>query len=1234
MRFSLARYNWRSLRYSPGVHIAIGVVVACIATVLTGALLIGDSMRQSLRELTFKQLGPIDSIIRRDDFFTPTQALSALESTGLWSSAVAGIVLDGSLTIDEKSVTPVACGTTVVGIDDRFWNAWFGQDRPLADRVRPTDPGSLEKQPGPGNVDSSLGPPSTWKENEIVVNRQLARSLMIGSAATTLAACPADLNFLEYSPIPSENTFGKKDDVHARHRFQIRGVIENDIGPGSFSLALDQTSPRLVFVPLHQLQEILDLAGQVNTIFLLGDPDRAPVSADMIARGVANKLVFPLEELGVELSQKTFSDVIASDSKRKTFNDLTCVYISASRFFFSSLLRARIDEVLSSLPLGKRKVSPVCVYLANSIERLETKKNGTDSNELAAPKSTGSTRPVRSSVPYSLIAGIEPELIARFIPTGQNTQPADAIWINQFLANELGLVPGNRIRLIFFRPDDPSGLHRETEEAFIVAGIIPDDSPLDAHLVPAVHGLTDASSLADWNPTFPFDGRRIAKQDEDFWQRHHTAPKAFLPLDRAEQLFGSRFGSISSFCVLLSQSDQPIVSDTIRQNLESQLTAADAGLPIIPIGMQAATSSGGTTPFDVLFLCFSFFLIASVLIMLMVLVKLALDLKKRELGILMTLGFSSARIGRTVLGELLVPLFFGSLVGTVLGGLYTRVMVYGLCHWWIGAIGTPFVRWHGHPSSFLTGMSITFVSAVLTAMLVLRRIKKMQPIEAIDRAVSVSLSGLPKTKRFPKTTLGVIFLAVALVSVWLGSNASNMAPDMKAGLFFASASIVLTAAILLFDSRLTRAKRSNKVFHRDKEIMPPVRMNLFQLVVCNLSRHEWRTMLTITLLASSLFIVGSTGVFRLDTPETEPGKTPPLCVETRLPIFDNLLTDQGREALLTNPDNARLLQNTRFIPFRVRNGQRTGCSNLFRAGDNLRLLGVPHAFVKFLDASLQEKYKLLDSTIPDFTEGSTRVPVVPILLDRNTAMYALKLYSVGAKLRLQNDEGQLVFGQVVGFLDQSVFQSEVLMSESNLCRFFPEVNGWQFFYVEQTYPTGQLLAKQTDCPTVQQLAGAVAQALGDYGPSIETVPDRLARYFRVQNGYITIFQTLGALGVLLGTFGLTGLQAQDLYARRRELALLQTIGFSRKRIFTILFLENASMLALAVLMAWFATIVAVWPQLQDQLRAGTLSWTAMVPSTFFILPALGTLMVGLLSLVFVWRLQGLAELKGDSVLSV
>ena len=49
------------------------------------------------------------------------------------------------------------------------------------------------------------------------------------------------------------------------------------------------------------------------------------------------------------------------------------------------------------------------------------------------------------------------------------------------------------------------------------------------------------------------------------------------------------------------------------------------------------------------------------------------------------------------------------------------------------------------------------------------------------------------------------------------------------------------------------------------------------------------------------------------------------------------------------------------------------------------------------------------------------------------------------------------------------------------------------------------------------------QELGDYGFAAETTGRRMTELLAVQNTYLSTFQCLGGLGLLLGTFGLAAM---------------------------------------------------------------------------------------------------------------
>src|SRR5512134_827398 len=59
----------RSLAYHLRINAAVALGVAAATAVLTGALLVGDSVRGSLRHLALDRLGEIDSVLLTQRFF-------------------------------------------------------------------------------------------------------------------------------------------------------------------------------------------------------------------------------------------------------------------------------------------------------------------------------------------------------------------------------------------------------------------------------------------------------------------------------------------------------------------------------------------------------------------------------------------------------------------------------------------------------------------------------------------------------------------------------------------------------------------------------------------------------------------------------------------------------------------------------------------------------------------------------------------------------------------------------------------------------------------------------------------------------------------------------------------------------------------------------------------------------------------------------------------------------------
>ena len=68
----------------------------------------------------------------------------------------------------------------------------------------------------------------------------------------------------------------------------------------------------------------------------------------------------------------------------------------------------------------------------------------------------------------------------------------------------------------------------------------------------------------------------------------------------------------------------------------------------------------------------------------------------------------------------------------------------------------------------------------------------------------------------------------------------------------------------------------------------------------------------------------------------------------------------------------------------------------------------------------------------------------------------------------------------------------------------------------------------------------------------------------MQNTYLATFQSLGGLGLLLGTIGLAVVQWRNVLERRGELALLRAAGFPARMLAILVALENVLLLLLGL----------------------------------------------------------------------
>ncbi len=411
--------------------------------------------------------------------------------------------------------------------------------------------------------------------------------------------------------------------------------------------------------------------------------------------------------------------------------------------------------------------------------------------------------------------------------------------------------------------------------------------------------------------------------------------------------------------------------------------------------------------------------------------------------------------------------------------------------------------------------------------------------------------------------------AMAVLAILLGAAAITLSGAAQAGAFVGSGAAVLGCALTLIWIRLRRGTRSSAASWG--------RWPLTQLALLNGARNPSRSILSIGLIATASFLIVALSAFRLDPASESRGLESgsggfSLVAESDQPIYQNLNTSEGRVEIGFGDDANALVGHCTIVPLRVRQGDDASCLNLYQPTQP-RVLGVTtdlihrggFAWAATAATTAKEKqnpWLLLEQKLPDDADGT---PVLPAVLDFNTAEYSLHKGQIGAPLEIEDGHGRPVRLQFVGLLKNSIFQGDVLISESALLAHFPQVNGYRFFLVD-THDEGSTAVRRS-----------LESSLGDYGFDAESSDERLAGFFAVQNTYLSTFQSLGGLGLLLGTLGLATVQLRSVLERRGELALMRAAGFRRALLARLVMIENSLLLVGGLVVGVIAALVAVVP---------------------------------------------------------
>jgi putative ABC transport system permease protein len=1042
-----------SLRYYKSTNAMVVLGVAVAVAVLAGALLVGASVRESLRQIALGRLGATEVVVTAPTFFRAALA------DDLQAPAAPLIAFGGAVAHDDSKRS--AGRVMVYGIDARF-----------------------------GKFHGVEG--LTLEGREAFISPALASELgaKAGDGITLRVAKPTD--------IPLSTLQGRKEITGERIRLNVKRVLDR-ASLAEFSLAPSQGPVLAVYVPISRLQRDLSLGDRANTLLVKGVGSIFS-SADFLDNSMKSALT--LDDLGL--------------STRSGPGDVTVVESRAG--FITDVLATRIAEIAAQTG---RSVSRTLTYVANSI-RIGDRE-----------------------IPYSTVAALE-QMVPGFADKG--TRP---LFLNEWAAQDLGARVGDTVTLDYFLWSDEEGLQTASSQ-FTLAGVVPmNGMGGDQTLTPGYPGISDAADMTSWDPPFPVDLKRVRPKDEDYWDQHRAAPKAFIPIAEGQRLWGSRYGKVSSLRL----------SGTAGIEAAS-IEPGAAGFSARHVRTEAAAAAQGTTDFGQYFLYFSFFLVVSALLLAYLFFAVGLEQRTQEVGLLAAVGFSPRAIRRRFIAEGAVLAGVGAIIGAIAAVGYGAAIMYGLRTWWVGAVGTTELTLHIAPEGLAIGVGGALLAGALAIWFGVRAMTRRSARSLLKGETE------PRVKYARRRALIIAVTLIALGAALLVAGALR-AIDPTAG-FFGAGGAWLVGSLCL-TSYLLAGRRSSRPLGRGSAAM-------FRLGFRHASVRPARSILSLSLIAFACFVLVSVGAFRKDVSAAADDRASgvggySLIAESVAPLMHDPNTRDGRDGLGLDTGDA-IVSGAHITRFRLRPGDETSCLTLYRP-TNPRIIAPESKFFdepRFSFASsmastadeIANPWRLLNRT---FDDGA-----IPAVADQTTLMYVLHL-GVGDDFVFTPEGHGEVRLRIVGALADSVLQSELIVGEQAFVRLFPRHEGYRVWMIE------------TPADNAADVTTHLEDRLADFGMDVTSTHDRWASYHQVENTYLATFQALGSLGLLLGTLGLGAVLARNVLERRRELGLLSAVGYAPSNIRGMVLSEGMALVVGGLLIGTFCAVVAIVPALRDRAQS-------------------------------------------------
>ncbi len=1221
------RFHWRS-------HLGVVLGAAIGSAALIGALVVGDSVKGSLRERALRQLGPVnitldakDRMFREDLVKRLLLWLSHHSPAGNTNAVYSGRML---------AVTKLEAMATSAN----------GEARANHLNLFVSTAGFVI----PFNF-LATNEASYMDENvsRLFINQALAVQLRVGQHDEILFRLPKP------NALSSEITIAPRNENTVALRTSVDEIMAKE-GLGDFQLGNTAITPLNAFVSREAIGEKI-IPGNRATLILAEVTQYEPLRRrSLVAKKLIDWLypIFPtIRKILEPQNQVTVQELQSALGKVWQLDDLQTELILVDSGLTLELRTQRIfldPPIIRSALAETSNVQPILTYLATLL------RAGTN------------------ATPYSMVTA-----------AGTPWTPADLrddeIVISQWLADDLQVKPGDEIALSYFLPESGAKLEEATN-TFRVHSIVPLEMPwADRTLMPDFPGIEKAESTSEWDAGFPLT-YKVRPKDDEYWRQQRGTPKAFITLAAGQKLWGNRFGNLTAIrfpiptnnvaqaslpassggipaassehragmpgepagkdarattttaltpalspgerekrapvseqsnaaystnssrvvsggetssplpggegqgegerATQINQSEPPHVGfykDALEKKILANLKPEELGLRFEPVREQALKAASESQDFGGLFLGFSFFLIIAALLLMAMLFQFGLEQRASEIGTLLALGFTPKQVRKVFRREGVALAFIGGIIGAVGGIYFAKAMLHGLTTVWRDAVGATNLSFHVTGQTLGIGLFASVVVSSFTLWLALRRFVKLSPRELLAGEIH---PGESKVQSLKSKVIGGAALVAGLVLVgW----AVMKGDTQNAGIFFGAGALVLVAGLSFVSVRLSQlAGAPSTVSARSARNHPQAEAALgapftaAALAVRGCARRRKRSLATVAMLACGSFLIVSIGVFRLDANRDATQKTSgtggfALLGETTLPVVQDLNSASGRDFFALSEQD---LNGVNVVPFRVRQGDEASCLNLNRA-QKPRLLGVkPEA--------LEGRFGLAKGDTWQTLRGFARESEAHINLQESQPRSherSHEIPAIGDANSIQWAMGKKV-GDTIDYVDErgQPFQVRIVGAVANSILqgqlLIDEAEFVKRFPGEAGY---RMFLIDAPSNAVSQVSATLSRAMQDVGLELTPTTVRLNQFNAVQNTYLGTFQVLGGLGLLLGSVGLGIVVLRNVLERRSELAVLLAVGFRKQQVQRLLLLENGALLVAGLVIGIIAAGIAVLPAL-------------------------------------------------------